>query len=153
MGKRLKNGLDKTDTSMVLKCALDIKGISFRELARLTNISPSSISGYVTGTVLPSEDAWVKICRVLDIPQVCKEPFDPNDDADLAKREHNRLLFFSKELSAREDRRKKWIELFLVCGYPEEEIKHYVGPIHDQLPDKDIEDVANEFKARQIMDM
>lgn len=124
------------------------------QLAYRIGVTPAMVRAYINAYVGPSVETWDKICWVLGIPPICKGPFDPNDDdVDLERRAGNRLRYFSNELFAREDRRKKWIELFLLCGYPEEEIKHYVEPIDDQLPDKFIEDVANEFKARQIMDL
>ena len=154
MAKKPRIDIDRKTISKILNCVLEIRGMTSNQLAYHADVTPKMVRDYINGYVRPSVEVWEKICKILDIPPICKESFDPNDDnIDLEKREDNRLRYFYKELSAREDRRKKWIELFLLCGYPEEEIKHYVRPIYDPLPDNDIKDVANDFKASQILGM
>ena len=146
MGKTLKNGLNKTDVSIVLKCALNIKGLNFRDLARFTGISPSSISGYVTGANLPSEENWDKICRVLQIPATWNEICNSEDFTD----EPNRGLYVTTEMAHKEERRKNWIQMFFALGYREGDIHSYVDDFVDWHADAKFDDAINECFAKRM---
>lgn len=151
MSKKLKNGLNKTDVSIVLKCALDIKGISFRDLARFTDISPSSISGYVTGTNLPSEENWDKICKTLQIPATWNEVC--NSEGTFIDDERNRNIYISTEMAHQEERRKNWIKMFFALGYRVEDIRSYVDDFVDWHADAKFDDAINECFAKRIMSL
>lgn len=146
MAKEMENGLSKKDISRILTYALDLKGISARDLARRVDIAPSSISGYITGTNLPSEETWNRICMVLDIPP-------SKDKEQLPIHSDNRQRYIDIETEHRRERMKKWIGMLYCLGYSSNEIEDCVDDFVDYRLETVFTDSFNELVAATIMNL
>lgn len=144
MAKKLKNGLSKHDISRILTYALYLNDISAKDLARRVDVTPSSISGYINGTNLPSEEVWNRICTVLYIPPLNnKESFSFNQE--------NRHRYVHIETKHRRERMKKWIGMLYYLGYSSNEIEEYVDDFVDWQWETVFTDSFNELVAATIM--
>lgn len=54
--KKLNNGLSKNDISRIITYALELKGISARELAKRVDVAQSSMCGYMNELVKTCKD-------------------------------------------------------------------------------------------------
>lgn len=141
MAKELENGLSKNDISRIITYALELKGISARELAKRVDVSQSSMCGYMSGNTLPSEEVWNKICTVLDIPpSKVKGSFS-----------NNRQDYVVIETEHRRERMKKWIGMLYYLGYSFEDIADCVDDFVDYRLENVLTDTFNELAAATIM--
>ena len=141
--KKLKNGLDKNDISRIITYAIELKGISARELAKRVDVAQSSMCGYMSGNTLPSEEVWNKICTVLDIPPSKNEEFTILDN--------RRQQYIDIETEHRRERIKKWIGMLYYLGYSFEDIADCVYDFVDYRFETVLTDTFNELAAATIM--
>lgn len=141
--------INRKDMSTILRCALDIKGMSSAQLARQIDVTAAAVRAYVNGSAGPSVEVWEKICRVLEIPPTWNRVCDSEDYE--STHEKNRQLFISIEMMKQQERRKNWIKLFLALGYREEDIRSYVDDFVDWHADEKFDDASNEWLIEKIM--
>lgn len=143
--KKLNNGLSKNDISRIITYALELKGISARELAKRVDVAQSSMCGYMSGNTLPSEEVWNKICTVLDIPPSKKNKGSFSNFMD------NRQYYVVIETEHRRERMKKWIGMLYYLGYSFEDIADCVDDFVDWQLETVLTDNFNELAAATIM--